>query len=165
MNLTPYTRGIRMLRTKSISISFSAILSPLIPEIAMAAEKSSSSFLPPIWPLLLFIAIVVIFRKQLNCVKPLDLEQPPSPADTKLVDSKTTIDDTAINTETTNNSINLNDNSGQCQASTAKGMRCKRTLTLQEVSVTIEDQTYILTVCKQHNTDSLKPFSGLLNNK
>lgn len=60
------------------------------------------------------------------------------------------------------NIIDLKDNGQQCQASTAKGTRCKRKTTLEDTSVTIDDKTYLLTVCRQHNTEQLKPFSQLI---
>ncbi|WP_143736033.1 hypothetical protein [Methyloprofundus sedimenti] len=62
----------------------------------------------------------------------------------------------------TKNIIDLKDNGQQCQASTAKGTRCKRKTTLEDTSVTIDDKTYLLTVCRQHNTEQLKPFSELI---
>ncbi len=170
-----------MRRTKSISILLSATFIIFNSRMAMAAETTDSGFLPPIWPLLLVIAIMFIFRKQLNCVKPFASQQSDTPAakeqteveavsadttPTKQVEAETVTDDTATKietiVETSNDSINLKDNSSQCQASTAKGTRCKRTTTLEDTSITVDGKTYELTVCKQHNTAALKPFSELL---
>jgi len=137
-----------MLANKSKTITiFTAIIS-LNSSVLMAAEDSASSMLPPFWPLLALAIIVIVFRKQLNCVPTLNLKTKP-----------------AESTETSkevSNKIDLKDDLKQCQASTAKGTRCKRTTSLEERNITIDDKTYTLTVCKQHNTDGLKPFSGLI---
>ncbi len=129
---------------KKIVISFATAVLSLHSGILMAAENSSS-LLPPIWPLLALIIFIVIFRKQLNCV--------PS----------STPDDTATEpAKTSTDIIDLKDDLNQCQASTAKGTRCKRTISLEERSISIDNKSYTLTVCKQHNTDGLKPFPGLM---
>jgi len=62
----------------------------------------------------------------------------------------------------TSGPIDLTDDSKQCQASTTKGTRCKRTTTLENTTATVDGKTYQLTVCTQHNNDKLKIFSGLL---
>lgn len=72
------------------------------------------------------------------------------------------IPETGTKTAVNENIIDLKDNGQQCQASTAKDTRCKRKTTLEDTSVTIDDKTYLLTVCRQHNTEQLKPFSGLI---
>ena len=58
--------------------------------------------------------------------------------------------------------INLTSDGKQCQASTTKGTRCKRTTTLENITATVDGKTYQLTVCTQHNNDKLKIFSELL---
>jgi len=58
--------------------------------------------------------------------------------------------------------IDLTTDGKQCQASTAKGTRCKRTTTLENITTTVDGKTYQLTVCTQHNNDKLKIFSELL---
>lgn len=63
---------------------------------------------------------------------------------------------------TANSTIDLTDDSKQCQASTVKGTRCKRTTTLENISTPVDGKTYQLTVCSQHNNDKLKIFSELL---
>lgn len=156
-----------MLAKKCITIPAIATFISLSPKFAMAAEDSITSFLPPIWPFLAFVLFVIIFRKQLNCVPPFDSQneipspinpepvtpEPPTPEATPTTDAITTVDD---------NIIDLKDNTQQCQASTAKGTRCKRKTTLEDTSVSIEDKTYLLTVCRQHNTKRLKPFSEFI---
>ena len=64
--------------------------------------------------------------------------------------------------ETEDITIDLKDNSQQCQASTAKGTRCKRRTALKESSVTIDNKTYLLSVCRQHNSRNLRPFAELI---
>lgn len=137
-----------MLANKSETITIFAAIISLNSSVLMAAEDSISSLLPPIWPLLALIIFVVVFRKQLNCVPPLNLEtKPEKPTETS---------------QEVSDKIDLKDELKQCQASTAKGTRCKRTTTLEDRNITIDDKTYTLTVCKQHNTDALKPFAGII---
>ena len=143
-----------MLNNKSVAIVLSTLFIVFNSTIASAGDSLTSSI--PIWPLIAFIIFVVIFRKQLNCIPPDNLEE-----------KQTT---PAEEPEITNNpspaanehNIDLTDGVKQCQAGTAKGTRCKRTSNLNETSLTIDDKTYQLIVCKQHNTKTLKPFSELL---
>ena len=65
-------------------------------------------------------------------------------------------------TKATSDPIDLTDDSKQCQASTTKGTRCKRTTSLENITATVDGKTYQLTVCTQHNNDKLKIFSELL---
>jgi len=161
-----------MLNIRSISVSVIATFITFSPTIILAAEQSTSSYLPPIWPFIAFVIFVIVFRKQLNCVPPLESQEEPTPpvnqeqmstapetAEAKEVEEEVVAD---IAPATNDNIIDLKDNSQQCQASTAKGARCKRKTTLENTSVTIDNKTYLLTVCRQHNTDSLKPFSELI---
>jgi len=150
-----------MLNKKSIIITLSSSVIAFNSGIVAAAEDSITSSLPPVWPLLAFIAFVVIFRKQLNCAPPTDLnEQSGSPVAEEPKAASTV--PAEASTPANSTSIDLKDGMEQCQASTAKGTRCKRKTNLEETSLTIDDKTYQLTVCKQHNTDGLKPFSELL---
>ena len=152
-----------MLNKKSLSALILTTFITFIPTIALAAEDSLSSLLPPIWPFLAFVLLVIVFRKQLNCAPPFDAQekslppvnQKPNPTETENIVTDTDTDDT-------DNIIDLKDNSLQCQASTVKGTRCKRKTTLEDTSVSIDNKTYLLTVCRQHNNDHLKPFSGLI---
>ena len=50
------------------------------PNIALAAEESSS-LLPPIWPLIALFVIVIVFRKQLNCNPSIEQQNSPPPAE------------------------------------------------------------------------------------
>ena len=152
-----------MLNKKNIPATILASFIGISPEIAMATEDSMTSFLPPIWPFLAFVLFVIIFRKQLNCVPPFEPEEDEKPVsiDQEQVPPEpeiATATDTDTTTEVINNIIDLKDNRQQCQASTAKGTRCKRKTTLENTSISIDDKTYLLTVCRQHNTDHLKPF-------
>ncbi|NOQ14807.1 MAG: hypothetical protein GQ583_10090 [Methyloprofundus sp.] len=154
-----------MLNIRSISVSVIATLITFSPTITLAAEQSTSSLLPPIWPFIAFVILVIVFRKQLNCVPPFESpEEPASPVNQEPIPTATETPDTAadIDTEVNDNIIDLKDNSQQCQASTAKGARCKRKTTLEDTSLTIDEKTYLLTVCRQHNTSSLKPYPELI---
>lgn len=143
---------------KGLATLFGTIIT-LNPAISMAAEDTSTIFPPPYWPLLALVFIIVVFRKQLNCVAPPNLDEPST-------DSLTTTAPTTatpiITPPETANIIDLKDELNQCQASTAKGTRCKRATNLETTTVSIENKTYQLTVCKQHNTDTLKPFLELI---
>ncbi|SMG66069.1 membrane protein [methanotrophic bacterial endosymbiont of Bathymodiolus sp.] len=168
-----------MLTNKNISTTLLATSIILGSGSAFAAEESITSIVPT-WPLLAIVAFIFIFRKQLNCIPPINLEEEPpvpklqeqiittpskpeepSPAilqDTDIAPTEVTPAATATN-ETI---IDLKDDSEQCQGSTAKVTRCKRKTTLEDASVTIDGITYLLTACRQHNTDKLKPYSGLI---
>lgn len=50
----------------------------------------------------------------------------------------------------------------QCQASTAKGTRCKRKTGLETVKKVINNKAYVLKICNQHNNKKLKVFFGLI---
>jgi len=162
------------------------------PNIALAAEESSS-LLPPIWPLIALFVIVIVFRKQLNCnpsieqqnspppAEPSPTESPsqtpaeqlsqPEPASTKnqVQTSPEQLSPTPepepenIEVETLANTIiDIKDGGKRCQASTTKGTRCRRKTTLEDNSVTIDGTTYLLTVCKQHSISNFKPFAELI---
>ncbi len=150
-----------MFTSKRLAVSSMPILIALNSKIAMAAEDDYFDFLPPIWPLILILGLIFIFRKQLNCVPPIDLSDPGNE-----VEPEQEAPDIAKNvppkTELVNDSINLRDNSKQCQASTAKGTRCKRKNTLEDTTVFIDGIIYQLCVCAQHNNDTLKPYPGLI---
>ena len=152
-----------MLNKKSISTLIISTFIIFSPKIALAAEESISSLLPPVWPFLAFVLLVLVFRKQLNCVPPFKPQE----------DQVTPVNQEPISTETENATpwdilalrfwgTTIKDNSQQCQASTAKGTRCKRKTTLEDTSVSIDNKTYLLTVCRQHNNDHLEPFSELI---
>jgi len=152
-----------MLNKKSISTLIISTFIIFSPKIALAAEESISSLLPPVWPFLAFVLLVLVFRKQLNCVPPFKpQEDQVTPVNQEPISTETENVIPAPDTIVTDNIIDLKDNSQQCQASTAKGTRCKRKTTLEDTSVSIDNKTYLLTVCRQHNNDHLEPFSELI---
>jgi hypothetical protein len=170
-----------MLTQKSISTPLLATIIILGSGSAFAADESFTSPVP-VWPFLAIAAFIFIFRKQLNCVPPINLDaesptpklqeqvittpaEPEEPNPTILQDTDTTTTEEtppAIAPATNETIIDLKDDSEQCQVGTAKGTRCKRQTTLEDASVTIDGITYLLTACRQHNTDHLKPYSGLI---
>ncbi len=173
-----------MLTKRSITAPILATFITFSPAIAMAAEDSFTSSLPPIWPFLAFVLFVIVFRKQLNCVPPFEPQDeisPPvieeknipeseQPAPTEIIATDTStvaepeveVKEVEVKTEVNDNIIDLKDGGQQCQASTAKGTRCKRKTTLEDTSISLDGKTYLLTVCRQHNTDHLKPCAELL---
>ncbi len=58
--------------------------------------------------------------------------------------------------------IDLSIDAGQCQAETAKGTRCSRTVNLETIVVTIKNKLYQFATCKQHNRKSFKPHPKVL---
>ena len=180
-----------MIIKTGISILLSTIVMALSSNIAMAVENSGSSSSIAAWPLVLFIVIVIIFRKKIFAEATPEPEhqeeaeapEPAKPAAAKKetvkkeVVKKAAAQPQATKKETpakkpatkakekpktASSIIDLTGDGKQCQASTTKGTRCKRTTTLENTTATVEGKTYKLTVCTQHNNDKLKIFSDLL---
>ncbi len=155
-----------MLTSKSLAISSISLLFAFHSRMVLAEDGGYTDFLPPIWPLLLIMSGIFIFRKQLNCVQTIKLSEPLSevrvesnPVQAPL--SQAT-DAPSAEPELTTDPIDLKDTKNQCQASTAKGTRCKRKNTLENTSVSIDGVVYLLTACAQHNNDTLTPYSKLV---
>ncbi len=162
---------------KYVTTLLSTTIVALSSELAIAADGAGDDSSFAGWPLLVLLAIVLIFRKNLFAeatAHPPESDHQetaaPEVASPEIVAEKVqeTVKKPAKkavaktkSTKTTDN-IDLTDGGNQCQASTAKGTRCKRTTTLENASVKIDNTTYQLTVCKQHNNKSLKPFSELV---
>jgi len=163
-------------------IQLSTLITSLSSSMAIAAENNSTDASFAGWPLPLFIALLFIFRKKIFTEKNIDYlkednhnsvateqqekmphsntassEKKPSPKNT----SKIIVNPKKKEPKANTSSKNIN-NDSQCQASTAKGTRCKRTTSLEKTSITIGNQTYNLTVCNQHNNTKLKPFPELI---
>ncbi len=157
-----------MLTSKSLAVSLISLLIAFNSRIALAADERFTDSLPPIWPLILILGVIFIFRKQLNCVPPIDISEPHREVKVELepTQEEAPASQEAIAPEANleSDTIDLKDNSNQCQASTAKGTRCKRKNTLEAASVNIDGIVYLLTACAQHNNNSLRPYSGLTNN-
>ena len=155
--------------------------------IAIAAENTSDDSSFAGWPLLVLFAAVIIFRKKLfaeatahppeqdhqETAVPETVTATPEIVEEKITETVTKPTAKPVKNpakkataktkvEKKTDSIDLTDDGSQCQASTAKGTRCKRTTNLENATVKIDNKTYQLTVCKQHNTKSLKPFAELL---
>ena len=168
-----------MIKT-GISILLSAIVMALSPNVAMAVDKAGSSSSIAAWPLVLLVVIVIIFRKKIfaEATPEPEHQEPdapeaakPAPAAVKQEAAKPQATKKAApakkpaskpKAKVTSGPIDLTDDSKQCQASTTKGTRCKRTTTLENITATVDGKTYQLTVCTQHNNDKLKIFSELL---
>jgi len=58
--------------------------------------------------------------------------------------------------------IDLFVNAGQCQASTGKGTRCKRSNNLQQHQYAVGSQQYIFAVCSQHNNEAFIPHPSVV---
>ncbi len=171
-----------MTTKKCIIVKLSALIFAFNTDVALAVESESSSMFFPGWPLAALAIGLIVFRKKLFAEASIQIpedshkETPPpvkeatpaaasSKPATKAKPAAKAKAKPAAKAKTStakSKSINLITDSTQCQASTAKGSRCKRTSTLEKASVTIEGTKYQLTVCKQHNNDSIKPFSELI---
>lgn len=173
-----------MIKT-GISILLSAIVMALSPNIAMAVEKTGSSSSIAAWPLVVLVVVILIFRKKIFAeatpepehqepdapepAKPAAVKQeavkqaPAKPQATKKeTPAKKPASKPKAKAKVTSGTIDLTGDGKQCQASTTKGTRCKRTTTLENITTTANGKTYQVTVCSQHNNDKLKIFSELL---
>ncbi len=179
-----------MIDKNRLAALFSSIAIFLSSDIAMAVEKTSSGSKMSYWPIIILFALLVIFRKKLfneatpQTFEPGHHDAPDQAAVEKVeVEVETKVEakpkaETKVKAmpetkpaakakpktkpKAKTGIVNIRDGSNQCQASTAKGTRCKRTTTLEEASATIDGTTYELTVCSQHNNDSIKPFAELI---
>jgi hypothetical protein len=142
-------------------------------EIAFAAESNDAGFLITAWPLIALSIAIIIFRKQL--IVQATPEQPDSDHHDAATEKTATAAAEKPATKAKNKSpakkekvaaspanIDLKDDSGQCQAATSKGTRCKRKSNLEAASMSLDGKTYDLNVCKQHHNDTSQVFSDFL---
>ncbi len=167
--------------TKNRLITQLSLLSILFSsEIAYAVEgkiTDSSASSIQMWPLFLLLGLLVVFRKQLfaeitpeshddhahetpAAEKPAEVAAKPEPVATSKKQSPAP--KKATPNKSTSKAVDLSDDDSQCQASTAKGTRCKRKTSLELATAKVDGTSYNLTVCKQHNNKDLKPFSDLI---
>lgn len=179
-----------MIDKNRVATLFSTLVILFSSDIAMAVEKTSSSSKMSFWPLIALFVLLVLFRKKLfNEASPQDYEADqhetpkakavtPEKVATKVEaavkpKAKETVKPAtkpkpaakpkvAEKPKAKSSNVDLRDGKNQCQGSTAKGSRCKRTTTLKDTSVTIAGTTYELTACTQHNNAALKPFADLI---
>ncbi len=161
-----------MFANKGVTVIFCAITFTLSSSLAFAAQNSNASFAG--WPLLALFVAIFIFRKKIfadTSGQESETEQPTHSSDVKeepaavvaiQEESKPKKAATKAKEKNSPNIIDLTEDGKQCQASTTKGSRCKRTNTLVNTKIEIDGTTYQLTVCNQHNNDSLKPYSKLI---
>ncbi len=149
-----------MTKTSLLFLLRSLTLFVLSSDLVMAVETTDSSSSIEPWPLILFLIVLIVFRKQLINEATPQLHEPDHHEHTDHSASEPAADDSK--TTAKSGHIDLKDDSEQCQASTNKGTRCKRTTTLEDTTIKIGNKTYDLTVCKQHNNDALKPFADLI---
>jgi len=158
-----------MITKKCLTASLAAL--SFSSEIALAAESSDAGFLITAWPLLVTSIVLIIFRKQLivqatNVIyltpEHTEADHHDTPAEHSVVVEDTPVAEPAKQVPASNENIDLKDGSNQCQASTAKGARCKRKSNLADTSIDFAGETYDLTVCKQHNNAALQPFSEFI---
>ncbi len=125
----------------------------------VCAQESSESSAAGYAPIILLLAILLVFRKKLiaeatpehhgeDTYHPVETKKPVQAAKPSAA-RKSNIVDLSIDAE-------------QCQATTAKGSRCSRNTNLETIELTIDGKKYRFRTCKQHGNDSFKPFSGLI---
>lgn len=137
-------------------------------------NKSEATLLGSGWPFILLVVVLIVFRKKIFAEATVDVEEhskssepsiatPPKkePAPEKQV-TETTTKPAEPTAETSSAIIDLSKDENQCQASTTKGTRCKRTTTLDKKVKTIAGKKYRFLVCNQHNNQKFKPFEELL---
>lgn len=161
---------------KTTTIRLSILISIFSSNIAIAAETADTiTSSVSGWPLPIFFVILILFRKKIfigdypkDTSQTIETKQKKaSPAKEKSSKKSTpskpkkTTTKNKPQAKTASTTKDISDTK-QCQASTAKGSRCKRTTTLETTNITIENQTYTLTVCTQHKNNKLKPFPGLI---
>jgi len=181
-----------MIIKTGISILLSTIVIALSSNVALAVDKTGSSSSIAAWPLILLVVLIIVFRKKIFAEatpEPDHQEEAdaPEPAAKPAAAKQETVKQEAVkqettkpkqakkaapakkpaskakpNTKVTSGPIDLTDDGKQCQASTTKGTRCKRTSTLENTTATVDGKTYKLTVCSQHNNEKLKIFSELI---
>lgn len=152
-----------MITKKCLTASLAAL--SFSSEIALAAESSDAGFLITAWPLIVTSIVLIIFRKQLivqATPEHTEADHHDTPAEHSVVVEDTPVAEPAKQVPASNENIDLKDDSNQCQASTAKGTRCKRKSNLADTSIDFAGETYDLTVCKQHNNAALQPFSEFI---
>lgn len=137
------------------------------------------------WPLPLLIGLVLIFRKKIfsevdqsireaegqdnqessqEIGEPVDVKTTVQVKEPEPSEAVSAVNDSSGDKEQKISTPAVIDLSGddQCQASTAKGTRCKRKTTLETISKVINNKKYQLTICAQHNNNKLKVFFGLI---
>ena len=184
----------KMFTKKKKTILLSAVALSTWSGMAMAAKNVTLSSTVSGWPLPIFLAGLIVFRKKIfhghdipslesvdkpeskpknepkkkETVKAKAKEAVKTNPKTKPVKKKAETKKTAAIKKTTvskteNKVVDLTEGSKQCQASTSKGARCKRTNTLENATLVLDDTTYTVVVCAQHNTNKLKIYSKLIN--
>ncbi len=155
-------------RNRSL-ISLTLFISSLQSELAFAVESSASNSSFIMWPLVALVAFIIFFGKKLIAEATPKIEHHQSHTDSgqeteKISEPVQNTNESEENNETieSEGSIDLTENASQCQSTTAKGTRCKRTANLETTHVKIDGTTYKVMVCRQHNNDSMKPFNDLI---
>lgn len=142
------TRNCLIVPLGALAITFSS-------EIALAIESTDTGQSIAMWPIIVAVAVLIILRKQLIAEatsQKQEHDEPDAPKEKIKVEA----------TKAKTGNIDLKDGSGQCQANTVKGTRCRGKSNLTDASITIDGTSYDLTVCRQHNNDTIKPFSELI---
>ncbi len=141
-------------------LAFTAIF--LNTNIAWAAENEAQGI--AWWPFVLLAIVLVVFRKQLIAEATVEGHHEPhaehkaasEPA--KAVETAKPATASQSESAATEEVVDLTQNVDQCQGTTAKGTRCRRTANLETIEVNIDQKRYRFLTCKQHNNDAFTPF-------
>ncbi len=130
--------------------------------IAWAAENEAQGI--AWWPFVLLAVVLVVFRKQLIAEATLQghhdshAEHKAAPEPAKSVETEKPETISKAESAATDEVTDLTQNVDQCQGTTAKGTRCRRTANLETIEVSIDQKRYRFLTCKQHNNDAFTPF-------
>ncbi|WP_031432729.1 hypothetical protein [Methylomarinum vadi] len=118
-------------------------------------------------PLIIFLALLVIFRKKLIAEatphphgeeEHHGAEESATKTDAETLQSERIEEKTKVTQPAQEEIIDMSQKVEQCQAATAKGSRCSRTANLETIEVSVEGKFYRFKTCRQHNNESFKPF-------
>ena len=171
-----------MFTKKKKAVLLSAVTLSTWSGMAMAAKNVTLSSTISGWPLPIFLVGLIVFRKKifhghdLPSLEPINLPKPKVKKEPKKKeevvkikakpkvkpDKKKAATKKVTVAKAESKVVDLTEGSEQCQASTSKGARCKRTNTLKNVTLVLDDTTYKLIVCAQHNNAKLKLYSELV---
>jgi len=148
-----------MKKEKKLFGPFSVIVALCYSNLAWAAEDVD--FEISIWPFVLLIAVLIIFRKKIIAESTVHHAEGEGAEVAKAVapSPASVADNTVTSTvEADNDIIDLTQNVEQCQGTTAKGTRCSRTANLETIVVKVDNKQYRFLTCKQHNNEGFTPF-------
>jgi hypothetical protein len=127
--------------------------------VVWAAEDVA--FKVSIWPFVLLGAVLFLLRKKIIAESTVPASESKAHSTEKATkpQSETKTATTAdVATSASDEITDLTQHVEQCQGTTAKGTRCRRTTNLEPIVVNVENKKYRFLTCKQHNNEGFVPF-------